>query len=38
MPGCLADAVALWSMSTWVHEQLEISTFLNVTSATKAVR
>ena len=31
----LADALALWVVMTWLHNQLEISTFLNVTSATK---
>ena len=35
MPPALADAVALWAVSTWLHDRLEISTFLNVTSATK---
>ena len=35
MSGYLADGVALWSLATWLHEHLEISTFLNVTSATK---
>ena len=31
----LADTVALWIAMTWVHDRLEISPFLNVTSATK---
>ena len=35
MPAHVADAVALWSIATWLHEHLEVSTFLNVTSATK---
>ena len=35
MPVHAADAVALWSIATWLHEHLEVSTFLNVTSATK---
>ena len=35
MPVHAADAVALWSVATWLHEHLKVSTFLNVTSATK---
>ena len=35
MPEARADAVALWIVHTWVHDRLGISTFLNVTSATK---
>ena len=35
MPGPLADAVALWTIATWLHCRLELSTFLNVTSPTK---
>lgn len=31
----LADAVALWTVTTWLHDRLEISTFLNITSPTK---
>ena len=31
----LADAVALWVTSTWLHHGLDISTFLSVQSATK---
>ena len=31
----LADTVALWIVVTWIHDRLEISPFLNVTSATK---
>ena len=35
MPAALAEAVALWVVMTWLHDRLEISTFLNLTSATK---
>ena len=35
MPVTLADAVALWIVTTWLHNYLELSTFLNVTCATK---
>ena len=35
MPDASTDAVALWIESTWLHGRLELSTFLNVTSATK---
>ena len=35
MPAHVADTVALWSIATWLHEHLEVSTFFNVTSATK---
>ena len=35
MPARAAGAVALWSIATWLHEHLEVSAFLNVTSATK---
>ena len=31
----LADTVALWIVMTWIHDRLEISPFLHVTSATK---
>ena len=31
----LADSVTLWIVMTWIHDRLDISTFLNVTSATK---
>ena len=30
-----ADALALWAVMTCIHERLEISTFVNLTSATK---
>ena len=30
-----ADTIALWVVMTWLHDRLEISTFLNITSATK---
>ena len=35
VPRPIADAIALWVALTWVHDRLEISTFLNITSATK---
>ena len=35
LPAPSADAVALWCVCTWLHGELEISTFLNLTSATK---
>ena len=35
MSDTAADALALWVVHTWLHDRLEISTFLNVTSATK---
>ena len=35
MPEHAAFAVALWIVHTWLHDRLEISTFLNITSATK---
>ena len=35
MSEALADTVALWTAMTWLHDGLELSTFLNVTSATK---
>ena len=35
MSKTLADTVALWTVATWLHDGLELSTFLNVTSATK---
>ena len=35
MSEALADTVALWIAMTWLHDGLELSTFLNVTSATK---
>ena len=31
----LADTVALWIVVTWIHDRIEISPFLFVTSATK---
>ena len=34
-PGTRADAVALWIVTTWLHDRLELSTFLHLTSATK---
>ena len=35
LPPEYADAVALWILHAWIHDGLEISTFLNITSATK---
>ena len=35
MPVTSADAVALWVVHASIHDRLEISTFLNITSATK---
>ena len=35
MPATSADAIALWVVHAWVHDRLDISTFLNITSATK---
>lgn len=35
LPSTSADAVALWVIHTHLHPRLEISTFLNLTSATK---
>ena len=35
MPGELADALGLWIGHSYLHDRLELSTFLNVTSATK---
>ena len=35
LPDELADTVALWVPVTWIHARLEISPFLNLTSATK---
>ena len=35
MPEPSVDAVTLWIVHTWLHDKLEISTFLNLTSATK---
>ena len=35
LPDELADTVALWVPVTWIHARLEISAFLNLTSATK---
>ena len=35
LAGELADTVTLWLVVTWIHGRLEISPFLNVTSATK---
>ena len=31
----IADALVLWAVMTWIHGRLEISTFANLTSATK---
>lgn len=30
-----ADALVLWLVTTWIHDRLELSTFANLTSATK---
>lgn len=35
LPEEYAAAVALWILHAWIHDRLEISTFLNITSATK---
>ena len=35
VPAQVADTVALWMVMTWLHADLEISPFLNITSATK---
>ena len=35
MPAPVVDTVALWIVMTWLHADLEISPFLNITSATK---
>ena len=35
MPGEKAAAVAVWIVHTFLHDQLDLSTILNVTSATK---
>ena len=35
MPDGMVDGVALWIGHTWIHHSLGISTFLNITSATK---
>ena len=35
LPAEIADTVTLWIAMTWIHDKLEISPFLNVTSATK---
>ena len=35
LSAALADTVALWIVMTWLHDALELSTFLNVTSPTK---
>ena len=35
LPATSADATALWIIHTYLHARLEISTFLNLTSATK---
>ncbi len=35
MPRIQADAIALWIIHAWLHDRLELSTFLNVTSPTK---
>ena len=35
LPDGGAAAVALWIIHTWLHQHLELSTFLNITSATK---
>ena len=34
LPEHAAYAIALWIFHTWLHDRLEISTFLNLTSAT----
>ena len=35
MSEALADTIALWTVMTWLHGRLELSTLLSVTSATK---
>ena len=35
MPEPAVGAVTLWVFHTWLHDRLEISTFLNLTSATR---
>ena len=35
IPGELADALSLWIVHSYLHDRLEVSTFLNLTSATK---
>ena len=35
LSAALADTVTLWTVMTWLHDALELSTFLNITSATK---
>ena len=35
VPAPVVDTVALWIVMTWLHANLEISPFLNITSATK---
>ena len=35
LPVELADTVTLWIVVTWIHSRLDISPFLNLTSATK---
>ena len=35
LPSAAADAIALWVIHTHLHPRLEVSTFLNLTSATK---
>ncbi len=35
LPSTSADAIALWIIHTHLHPHLEVSTFLNLTSATK---
>ena len=30
-----ADTCSVWTLATWLHSRLDISTFLNITSATK---
>ena len=34
LPDKLADTVTLWIVVTWIHDRLDVSPFLNVTSAT----
>ena len=35
IPRELADALSLWIVHSYLHDRLEVSTFLNLTSATK---
>ena len=34
-PAPVADTIALWVLMTWLHDQLDLSPFLNITSVTK---